>query len=215
MALHVWLTFAATYFILTISPGPNVVLVIRNSLKYGSASALVTICGNLTAQLIVVMLVAGGIGATIAALPEFFLAMKVLGAAYLIFLGVGQIRAARQSGAGPDQADAGAAVAPATASAPALFRSAFLVSISNPKTLIFLSAFMPQFIDQARPLAGQFGLMYLTIAASVSLVHVFYSFSVNQLKHKVKNSRWIKSVKYLGGSIFVLLGLKLLGSQRN
>lgn len=211
MDLHVWLTFAATYFILTISPGPNVVLVIRNSLKYGSASALVTILGNLTAQLIVVMLVAGGVGATIAALPEFFLAMKVLGAAYLIYLGVGQIRAARQAIPEPD---ATAPAAPAAASPLALFRSAFLVSISNPKTLIFLSAFMPQFIDQTRPLAGQFGLMYLTIAASVSLVHVFYSFSVNQLKHKVKNSRWIKSVKYLGGSIFVLLGLKLLSSQR-
>ncbi|MDC8757161.1 LysE family translocator [Janthinobacterium fluminis] len=211
MAFHVWLTFAATYFILTISPGPNVVLVIRNSLKYGSASALVTILGNLAAQLLIVMLVAGGVGATIAALPEFFLVMKVLGAAYLIFLGVGQIRNARQDA---PAIDAGVDAAPAPMAKGALFRSAFLVSISNPKTLIFLSAFMPQFIDQTRPLGWQFALMYLTSAASVTAVHIFYSFSVSQLKHKVKNSRFVKSVKYLGGSIFVLLGLKLLGSQR-
>lgn len=211
MAFHIWLTFALTYIILTITPGPNVALVIRNSLKFGAASALVTIFGNLTAQLLVVMLVAGGIGATIAALPEFFLVMKVLGAAYLIYLGVGQIRSARRSGAGiGEQADA----ATAPMSKTGVFRSAFLVSISNPKTLIFLSAFMPQFVDQARPLGWQFAVMYLTIAASVASVHIAYSFSVNLLKHKVKNSRFMKSVKYLGGSIFVLLGLKLLASQR-
>ncbi|MEC5163312.1 homoserine/homoserine lactone efflux protein [Janthinobacterium sp. CG_23.3] len=209
MAFHVWLTFAATYFLLTITPGPNVVLVIRNSLKFGSASALLTILGNLTAQLIVVMLVAGGVGATIAALPEFFLVMKVLGAAYLILLGIGQIRTARQPGSPTGDEAPGAPM-----SKSGVFRSAFLVSISNPKTLIFLSAFMPQFIDQSRALGWQFAVMYLTIAASVGSVHIFYSFSVNRLKHKVKNSRFIKSVKFLGGSLFVLLGLKLLTSQR-
>ncbi len=211
MIFHVWLTFAATYFLLTITPGPNVVLVIRNSLKFGSASALVTICGNLTAQLIVVLLVAGGVGATIAALPEFFLVMKVLGAAYLIFLGIGQIRGARQPGAPAGDEATGS---PAPMSKSGVFRCAFLVSISNPKTLIFLSAFMPQFIDESRPLGWQFAVMYLTIAASVGCVHIVYSFSVNRLKHQVKNSRFIQSVKYLGGSLFVLLGLKLLGSQR-
>lgn len=211
MAFHIWLTFAATYLIMTLSPGPNVLLVIRNSLKYGSPSAFVTIFGNLTSQLMIVLLVAWGVGATIAALPQFFLLMKLAGAAYLIFLGLKQIHGTRQSKSSVNN-EAPPDAAPM--SKIRVFREAFLISSSNPKTLIFLSAFMPQFIDQKNPLAGQFAMMYLTIAVTVICVHIFYSVSVNQLKHKIKHTRFMNSVKYLGGSIFVLLGLKLLTSER-
>ena len=211
MIFNVWLTFAAAYLVTTLSPGPNVLLVIRNSLKYGAPSALVTIFGNLASQLMIVVLVGCGIGATIAALPQFFLRMKIVGAGYLIFLGLKQINVARKST--PLNHDNTVPVY-ATMSKARVFREAFLISSSNPKTLIFLSAFMPQFVDQSHTLAGQFALMYLTIAVIVVCVHVIYSVSANTLKRRAKHSRFMKAINYLGGSIFVMLGLKLLTSKR-
>ena len=72
MALHLWIGFALAYLATTLSPGPNVLLVIRNSVRFGRSSAAMTILGNLLAQLLVVLLVACGVGAVIAALPPFF-----------------------------------------------------------------------------------------------------------------------------------------------
>jgi threonine/homoserine/homoserine lactone efflux protein len=205
-----WLTFASAYLIVTLSPGPNVLLVIRNSLKYGSSSALVTISGNLASQLVVVLLVAWGVGAALTVLPEFFWVMKIIGALYLMWLGIQQIRATYKSTSTISKAQSDNS----TMSSLGIFRQAFLVSGSNPKTLIFLSAFMPQFIDSTNPLAGQFVIMYLTIATIVACVHIFYSILANQLKQKIKHSRFVSTLKYFGGTIFVLLGLKLLISER-
>jgi len=210
MSLNAWITFSLAYLITTISPGPNVLLVIHNSLKYGSPSALVTISGNLLSQLIVVVLVACGVGTTIAALPEFFLVAKIVGAAYLIFLGFRQIFSTRNMKTAPMLVENKVQT---ITSKIGIFRQAFFVSSSNPKTLIFLSAFMPQFVDPHRPLIVQFSVMYVTIASTVVLVHLFYSASATQLKQTVRNIRTLKLIKYLGGSIFVLLGAKLLSAK--
>jgi len=209
MALHLWIGFALAYLATTLSPGPNVLLVIRNSVRFGRSSAAMTILGNLLAQLLVVLLVACGVGAVIAALPPFFLVLKMVGAGYLIWLGVRQISTTR--------ACASVCATPTTyphMSQASILRQAFLVSCSNPKTLIFLSAFMPQFIDQSRPLAGQFALMYLTISATVLCVHFSYSLTVSRLESRMRNHGFMRAIKYLGGSLFVLLGLRLMASER-
>jgi homoserine/homoserine lactone efflux protein len=211
MALHLWFGFALAYLVTTLSPGPNVLLVIRNSLRYGVAAAWATILGNLLSQLMVVVLVAGGVGAVIAALPRFFLIMKIVGAGYLILLGVRHLRATRRSATAPAGADL--PVMPSMSKA-GVVRQAFLVSSSNPKTLIFLSAFMPQFVDTTRSLVIQFTIMYLTLSAIVVCVHFAYSVSASRLKHTLANSRVVRTIKYLGGSLFVLLGVRLLASTR-
>jgi len=211
MTIHLWFGFALAYFVTTLSPGPNVLLVIRNSLRYGVQAAGMTILGNLLSQLMVVLLVAGGVGAVIAGLPQFFLFMKIAGAGYLILLGIKQIRSSHAML--PQPYNQPCQVQPLISKTDTL-REAFLISSSNPKTLIFLSAFMPQFIDQTRPLATQFVLMYLTIAVIVVCVHFTYSVSVNRLKQRMKNSRLLRTIKYLGGSLFILLGLRLLASER-
>lgn len=209
MDLHVWAAFAAAYFVTTLSPGPNVLLTVRNSLKFGPASALATIAGNLLSQLLVVVLVACGAGAVLATMPQFFTAMKLIGAAYLIWLGIRQIRSARLP-----RAAAALRPAPEVMSAPRVLREAFLVSFSNPKALIFLSAFMPQFLDQHAPLAPQFALMYGTIAVTVLAVHVVYATLAVRLQGRFARPRAAKALGYGGGGLFVLLGLKLLAGER-
>ncbi|NML35231.1 LysE family translocator [Paraburkholderia antibiotica] len=213
MSFHTWLLFAAAYLLTTISPGPNVLLVIRNSVRYGSRGAAASVAGNLLAQLVVVILVALGVGAVLAALPPLFVAMKVLGAAYLMYLGVRQLLSGKRQPAQTTQADAGA-LSVAVFERKKVFREALLVSGSNPKTLIFLSAFMPQFIDHERALSGQFIVMYLTIAVIVAIVHTIYSFGVRGIHRRFGANRWLAAIRRGSGLIFVALGIKLLTAQR-
>ncbi|RZF30681.1 LysE family translocator [Paraburkholderia sp. UYCP14C] len=216
MSFHTWLLFAAAYLLTTISPGPNVLLVIRNSVRYGNRGAAASVAGNLLAQGVVVALVALGVGAVLTALPPLFIAMKVLGAGYLMYLGIRQLR-----GGKTNATRASEPAQPAAVESPAhsfdrnkVFREALLVSGSNPKTMIFLSAFMPQFIDHERGLPEQFIVMYLTIAVTVALVHTIYSLGVRGIHQRVGASRWIAAIKRGSGLVFVALGIKLLTAQR-
>lgn len=150
MVADVWLVFAAAYLVTTLSPGPNVLLVVKNSLKYGWQSAFITIAGNLICQLVIVVMVAFGIGAVIEQSPPVFMALKVAGAAYLIVLGIRQIRSCQRES--KDLGISDGAKTENKTSIHAILREAFLVSASNPKTIVFLSAFLPQFLNQGEPL---------------------------------------------------------------
>ncbi|MFM0617502.1 LysE family translocator [Paraburkholderia nemoris] len=209
MSFHTWFLFAAAYFVTTISPGPNVLLVIRNTVRYGSRGTASTIAGNLLAQLVVVVLVALGVGAVLAAMPPLFVGMKVIGAVYLMYLGLKQLR-----GQAPKATPSANAQFAHVLNKGKLFREAILVSGSNPKTLIFLSAFMPQFITHDRPLPEQFIVMYLTVAAIVALVHTIYSVSVRGIHNGLGSNRWIAAVKRSSGVVFFALGIKLLTAKR-
>ncbi|MFC5431100.1 LysE family translocator [Paraburkholderia denitrificans] len=209
MPFHTWILFAIAYVVTTLSPGPNVLLVIRNTLRYGSAGTVTTIAGNLLAQLVVVILVAVGVGAVLAAMPPIFVGMKVIGAVYLAYLGLKQLKhASRQPTPIPTEkferrTDKGK-----------VFREALLVSGSNPKTLIFLSAFMPQFLTASRPLPLQFFTMYLTISVIVMVVHSAYSTGVKRLHGRLAATRWVSVIKRLSGFIFVALSVKLLTARQ-
>ena len=209
MSFHTWFLFAIAYLVTTISPGPNVLLVIRNTVRFGSRGTAATIAGNLLAQLVVVVLVALGVGAVLAAMPPLFLAMKVMGAVYLMFLGVKQLRSGRRKAA------ASIDTLPTHAlDKRKIFREALLVSRSNPKTLIFLSAFMPQFIAHDQPLPAQFIVMYLTVACTVALVHTVYSFGVRRIHDGLGAGRWIEALKRCSGLVFFGLGIKLLTAKQ-
>ncbi|WP_269507165.1 LysE family translocator [Burkholderia sp. IMCC1007] len=208
MTIQTWMLFAAAYLATTLSPGPNVLLVIRNTVRYGTRGTAATIAGNLVAQGVVVMLVALGVGAVLAAVPPLFVAMKIVGAAYLIVIGIRQLRGSR-SQRSPD--GTAASVEPDRRK---LFREALFVSGSNPKTMIFLSAFMPQFISYDRPLAMQFIVMYATIACTVVIVHSVYSFGVRRLHRGFGVGPWVRAAKRASGLLFVGLGIKLLTARQ-
>jgi len=209
MSFHTWFLFATAYLVTTISPGPNVLLVIRNTVRFGGRGTAATIAGNLLAQLVVVVLVALGVGAVLAAMPPLFLAMKVLGAIYLMVLGVKQLRSRK-----PEAAASVSALPTHSLDKRKIFREALLVSGSNPKTLIFLSAFMPQFIVHDQPLPTQFIAMYLTVACIVALVHTIYSFGVRRIHSGLGTSRWIEALKRCSGLVFFGLGIKLLTEKQ-
>lgn len=208
MALHLWLTFSLAYLLTSLTPGPNVLLTVRNALRYGPSGMGMTLFGNLAAQLLAISAVAMGIGALLVSLPSAFLALKLVGAGYLIYLGLRQLLARSASNTASNQ--------PVAVSHHGKWRiglEAFLVSASNPKTLVFFCAFLPQFLEPGRPIFGQFAAMYLSMALIVCLVHSFYCFTAYRFGQRIKASPIAAWFKRATGALFIGLGVRLLNTR--
>ncbi|MBO0213653.1 LysE family translocator [Vibrio sp. Vb2880] len=209
MSIELWVMFALAYLATTLTPGPNVLLVLKNAVQYGWRTTFVTVAGNLSCQLIIVSLVALGVGELLSKMPLWFLVMKVLGGAYLIYLGVKALRQKQQGLPTIERTSRGA-----RKSNLQLFRQSFLVSASNPKTMIFLSAFLPQFLDVTHPHSEQFAVMFGTIAVTVMSVHLAYVWLVTQVGQKVSRGHFEHIMAKVSGSLFITMGGGVLLSSR-
>ncbi|NLS12349.1 LysE family translocator [Vibrio sp. SM6] len=211
MSVEIWLMFSMAYLAVTLSPGPNVLLVVQNSIKYGCKSAISTIIGNLACQFIVVSMVAVGVGGIITQLPAWFFAMKCIGGVYLIYLGC-QTLIKKHTGVLVSKEMATVSGAPV---ARILFKQAFVVSASNPKTLIFLSAFLPQFIDATKSQLFQFSIMYCSICLIVFLVHIAYALIFSGVGRKFKSIQFEDKLSKVVGGLFISMGGGILLSSRS
>ena len=137
MSLHLWFGFLAATLVVALSPGPGAVLSMSVGLRHGYRHALVAILGLQTALLLQLALVAIGLGALLAASENAFLAVKLAGAAYLVWLGIQKWRAPVGEG--------GASVDAELKSG--FYRQGILVNLGNPKAIVFIAALVPQFID--------------------------------------------------------------------
>ena len=95
-----------------------------------------------------------------------------------------------------------------------IFREAFLVSASNPKTVIFLSAFLPQFIEPEASVSVQFGIMYLTIAAIVLCIHLFYAYTLSKVRGCLAGLELSTLLSKLTGGTFMAMGGGVMLSDR-
>lgn len=134
-------------------PGPSVLFVIGRSLSLGRVGGLLSVVGNAAGAFVVVLAVAFGVGIVIAESAILFTVIKIVGAVYLVYLGVQAIRHRR------DRADAATAAVPPTRKWMLLLQG-FVVGVSNPKTIVFFIAVLPQFVDYR---AGSIPLQLLTL----------------------------------------------------
>jgi threonine/homoserine/homoserine lactone efflux protein len=161
IAPHLYLTFVLAITVLILIPGPNVSLIVANALAYGTAFGLLTVAGTSAAMLPLLLLTALGMTAVLGAMAQWFEWLRWLGVAYLIWLGIRQWRA--------PPVDL-TSTAPQPRSARRIVLRGFLVSLTNPKTLLFYGAFFPQFISIDRPLGPQVALLcatFLVIATAL------------------------------------------------
>jgi len=135
------LAFALASVVLVAIPGPSVLFVIGRSLSLGRRGGLLSVVGNELGSLVPITLVALGVGSVVAQSVAVFTVVKLLGAAYLGYLGVQAIRHRREG--------ADVAVAPRVrpASSWTTLRQGFVVGATNPKTIVFFVAALPQFVD--------------------------------------------------------------------
>ena len=133
--------FALASVILVVIPGPSVLFVIGRSLSFGRRGGLMSVLGNALGVVPLIVAVAFGVGSIVAESIVVFTIIKLLGAAYLIFLGIQAIRHRHVGLDSDSQPNA------RKDSSWVLLRQGFVVGISNPKAIVFLVAVLPQFVD--------------------------------------------------------------------
>nr|WP_298415702.1 LysE family translocator [uncultured Halomonas sp.] len=165
MSLELWFSFALASLLILISPGPAVALLIATGINRGRKAALALLPGFFLGDLVAMTLSFAGVGALLMASAEWFSVFKWLGAAYLIYLGVKMWREAGQLG---DLAPAGVNIRLGTA-------KAFLITVLNPKSILFFMAFMPQFVTTDRPLFPQLAILFSTFLMLGVLTDLSYT----------------------------------------
>jgi threonine/homoserine/homoserine lactone efflux protein len=192
--------FLATAIALLLVPGPAVLYVVTRSIEMGRAGGLASVAGITTATFTHVALAAVGLSSLILASTVAFDAVRYVGAAYLLFLGV-----RRLLGRGLEQVD--------EEREPRTRRRAYaqgvVVNLTNPKTIVFVFAFIPQFVDpQAQHAWLQVLVLGLSFALLGCLSDSMYALAAGSVADRLRGSTGIASVqRWLGGGVLVGLGI--------
>ena len=204
MALHTWWLFVGAVFLLSGTPGPNMLHVMSRSVQLGMRRSVAAMAGCLTAVVSVLAASAAGLSTLLLAVPGAFTMLRYAGAAYLIYLGIKAWRAE----AAP--LDVGATELAPRQSRAALFRGGLAIGLSNPKLILFAAAFLPQFIDPARAKPPQFLVLVLSFAAVEAGWYAAYAIGGRSLARYLTRPTIRRGFDRLTGTIFIGFGLALL-----
>jgi threonine/homoserine/homoserine lactone efflux protein len=198
--------FCAAALALIVVPGPAVTYVVAQSLDKGRRAGLVSALGIACGGLVHVAAAVAGLSALIASSASAFTVVKLVGAAYLIVIGLWHL-----AGRGQDDAQA-----PQPVAARRLFWQGALVNVLNPKTALFFLAFLPQFVDPDRgPVALQAAVLGAVFVVVATVSDSTYAVVTAAVADRVRGSSRARQVRrYLSGSIFVALGVTAATARR-
>lgn len=205
--VHLFVFIAVAVVVLVI-PGPSVLFVIGRALAHGRKTALASMAGNELGELVSAMAVAFGVGAIVQRSAVVFTVMKLMGAAYLIYLGA-QAWRGRRSLAILDKGGK----APASGRAA---RDGFIVGVSNPKTAIFFTAILPQFVDKASGhVTLQLALLGVIFVLMAFVTDSIWVLAASRVRAWIGGSpRRLAAVGGTGGLTMIGLGLTLAVTGR-
>ena len=199
MRLSTWLFFSATEAILCLTPGPAVLFVVACGLAQGGRTSLWANAGILTGNAFYFVLSALGLGAVLLASNEVFTAIKYLGAAYLVYLGV---RTTFGAGLGVHAA----AIANTHPKDSQTLVRGFALQAANPKALIFFAALLPQFIDARRAIGPQVLILGLTSVIIEFFVLAAYGYLAARAAAIARQPRFVKVTNRVSGGMLVAAG---------
>ena len=206
MSTEIWLAYVAAFTLLSLIPGPSVFMVIGQSLSRGISAALFCIIGDLLGGIVMMTIAYIGLGTLLAASSNVYLFVKWAGVAYMAWLGLSQILAARC------MVEADLTASTTSAIRAGSLRAGFLTGVLNPKAILFYVAFLAQFMDPAFPLTPQFLILMATSTTVVLIVLGVYAVLAAQARKAFQSLRARKRMGYAGGS-FLLGGSALLASN--
>lgn len=207
MTLTTYLLYVAAVALLILTPGPTMLMCMTNALNHGPRKAMTSVAGSVSAVLCVMLLSAMGLGALLATSEAAFTVAKVLGAAYLMYLGIKTFRS--------DAAVFDATAQPVPiARQRSFFLRGFLVGASNPKAVLFFAAFFPQFLNPAAPFAPQFAILAATFMAFEFAVLAACALGVSRVAPLLRSSRAVRWFNRISGGLFTLMGGLLLLTRR-
>jgi threonine/homoserine/homoserine lactone efflux protein len=208
MNFETWIAFTAASTALLLIPGPTVLLVLSYAISQGRSVALATVAGVALGDLIAMSISLAGLGALLLTSSMLFTALKLLGAAYLIYLGVKLFRGASKATLG----DIGK-VAPT--SALSVFGHATAVTAMNPKSIVFFIAFVPQFITPKTALFPQFAILISTFVGLAAINAIAYALLADRLRHKIARPTVLAMISRLGGGVLIAMGIATATFRRS
>lgn len=207
MSLQHWLAFAAASAILVAIPGPTVLLTISYTLSHGRKAAMSIVAGVSLGDITAMTASMLGLGALLQASAAVFGVLKVIGAAYLIYLGISLWRAPVSENGFGDQVDV-------EKSPLGILLHAYVVTALNPKSIIFFVAFLPQFLDTTQPLLPQMLILGATFVTLAATNVTTYGFTANLARKTIRQPGVQRAVNRTGGTLIVGAGLLALGLKR-
>lgn len=205
MELHVYLTFVITTAIMIALPGPSVILTVAHSISFGWKRGIITVAGATMGIAIQLVIAAIGLTSLLNIVAAAFEWLRWAGAIYLIYLGIKQWRSANN----PVNFD--------TSSVPGrnLFFQGLVVTIPNPKSLIFIAAFLPQFIDTSSPVGVQLAIIVPTFLFITFTVTSIWALVAGKASKLLRSQRAIQSVLRTAGGLMIAAGIGLAVARRN
>lgn len=199
MQFETWLLFLATAIGISLTPGPNGLLALTHGAIHGNKKTLWTIFGGVFGLTVIIALCMFGIGALVKSSIVWLTVLKVVGGAYLIWLGIKLWRS--------PPITVSADMAPTETRGLRLFRTGFFTAATNPKGLLFFSALLPQFIDPHRSMVVQFLAIGLTYAVVEFAVEYLYAATAHRIRPWL--ARVGRRFNQVCGGIFVAVGAAL------
>ncbi|MGD8112944.1 homoserine/homoserine lactone efflux protein [Vibrio sp. TRT 17S01] len=204
MDLHVWFAYVVTAIVFSLAPGSGTVNSISNGLSYGTRKSLAAIVGLQIGLAIHIMLVGAGIGALVAKSALAFTIIKWVGAAYLVWLGIQKWR---------DHSSLSTTASDNHLSGRTLMKKAILINLTNPKSIVFLVALFPQFIDPAGDQLVQLLILGITTVIIDAFVMLGYTSLASQMGRFIRSDRIMARINKVFGSMFVGCGALLAAAK--
>lgn len=198
MTFETWLAFAAASAVLLIIPGPTILLVVSYALGQGWRSALPVATGVALGDFTAMTLSMLGVGAILATSATIFTALKWLGAAYLVYLGIKLFRAGGTLDVKP-QTD--------RATTMKMVGHAWVVTALNPKSITFFVAFLPQFLDKHGDFFTQMVIFETTFLVLAFLNATGYALIASRARNLVRSPRAISLFNKTGGTLLIGAGV--------
>jgi threonine/homoserine/homoserine lactone efflux protein len=203
-----WVLFTLTEATLCLTPGPAVLLVVSQGLARGTRASIWSNLGILAGNTFYFVLSATGLGAVLLASYELFSAIRWLGAAYLVWLGVGAFR-------GRSAVFSAAPAAGAVERPGRMLLDGVVLQVANPKALVFFTALLPQFIDPRGSLVAQVAILAATSVVIEFVVLLAYGAAAGRMTALAARPRLGTLVNRLAGSMLITAGVGMAAIRRD
>jgi len=202
MSLELWITYVLACMIVVIVPGPSVTIIIANSVKYGTKAGLANIAGGQLGLGLALAILIAGLASVMSIVSEWFYILKLIGAVYLVWLGIKLWRSNGQLALAEGKPIKGG-----------FFLQGFLVSITNPKVLLFFGAFIPQFVNINASPVYQLTILGLTFMFVASIIDGGYAFLAGNAGKWLSTKR-VRFVERFSGTLLIGGGIWLALARR-
>jgi homoserine/homoserine lactone efflux protein len=204
--MDLYITFVLATALLILMPGPIVTITVANSLAYGTRHGLRTVIGTSSATTLLLIVGGFGMASAFTLLAEWFEWLRWFGAAYLVFLGAQQWRA-KPVILGDENTRAW--------SKKGIFWQGFVISIANPKTILFYAAFFPQFMDPARDAGPQLLALSVTFLIIATTLDSCYALLCGRLRPLLADAKRARIRNRIAGGLMMGTGLVLALARKS